>query len=129
MVYFHGIPFVHLAKQFPVLNPGRPQKRKPPSKRKDARHLTERIGFEPVHLLKASPAYPARRCLDECFQYGDTVLVFQDLPFPRVQLSDHEWGVRHLDSRQAIWIMTKRAWGAVWIRRHLPEVSLLYPSR
>ncbi|MFS8513569.1 MAG: hypothetical protein LOD87_07590, partial [Planifilum fulgidum] len=93
-MFFHGIPFIYLVRQYPVLNPASSFRNKSPAKRADARRLIRTIGFEPVHLLRSSPSYPIRRCLEACFRYGEVVFAFESIPYPRVQLSEHEWGVR-----------------------------------
>jgi hypothetical protein len=100
--------------------------RKSPDKREDARRLIERIGFEPVHLLRSSPEYPIRRCLGECLQYGDTVFAFSAVPFPRVQLSSHEWGVRRLSLRAADWAVTTDRRVIRWMREHVPSLPVLF---
>ncbi|MDN4592644.1 hypothetical protein [Polycladomyces subterraneus] len=124
-MFFHGIPFVHLVKQFPVLQASNGS-RKSPDKRQDARRLIERIGFEPVHLLRSSPEYSIRRCLRECLQYGDTVFAFSTLPFPRVQLSPHEWGVRCLQLHAADWAVTTDQRAIRWIREHFHSLPVLF---
>jgi hypothetical protein len=100
--------------------------RKSPDKREDARRLIERIGFEPVHLLRSSQGYSIRRCLGECLQYGDTVFAFSTIPFPRVQLSQHEWGVRRLPLRAADWSFTTDRRAIRWIREHFPSLPVLF---
>jgi hypothetical protein len=72
-MFFHGIPFIYLVRQYPVLNPASSFRNKSPAKRADARRLIRTIGFEPVHLLRSSPSYPIRRCLEACFRYGEVV--------------------------------------------------------
>ncbi|PTM58199.1 hypothetical protein [Desmospora activa] len=121
-MFFHGIPLVHLVKQAPVLSPSEKQWRQSPSRQRDARQLEELLGFEPVHLLRSSANYPRYRCIQECLQYGDTVWVFHDVGYPRVQLSEHEWGVQKLDMRQACGVFTVRADAPPWIRAFCPEV-------
>lgn len=124
-MFFHGIPFVHLVKQYPVLQ-AIDGPRKPPDKREDARRLIEHIGFEPVHLLRSSPQYPLRQCMRECLRYGDTVFAYTTVPFPRVQLSANEWGVRRLSLRAADWAVTTDRRAVRWIWEHLPSLPVLF---
>ena len=79
-MFFHGIPFIYLVRQYPVLDPAAFFRRKSPAKRADARRFIRTIGSEPVHLLRSSSDYPIRRCLDECFRYGDIVFAFESVP-------------------------------------------------
>lgn len=126
-LFFHGIPLVHLVKQAPVLSPANKQTRQSPSQRKDARQLMELLGFEPVHLLRSSAGYSCSHCIQECLQYGDTIWAFQDVSYPRVQLSDHEWGVHAVDIRQASWVLTVRVDAIAWIRTYCPKIPVLLP--
>ncbi|OYD08312.1 hypothetical protein [Paludifilum halophilum] len=124
-MFLHGIPYVYLARHFPVLSPDR-QYRKAPAQRDDARHLSKRIGFEPIHFLRSSRGYPLRICVTECFRYGDTVLAFAGIGYPRVQLSRNEWGVARLDVRGVAWVVTRRPEAGWWFREKLPGVPVLY---
>ncbi|MDA8352530.1 MAG: hypothetical protein M0Z65_04940 [Firmicutes bacterium] len=124
-MYLHGIPFIHLIDQFPILSTEGRKQRKKPRQKEDARHLVQELGFEPIHLLRTSKDYPLVHCLKECLQYGDVVLAFSGVPFPRMQLSRHEWGLPHLDIRDTAWALTTRNDAEYWFRRHLPHLPLL----
>ncbi|WP_380701787.1 hypothetical protein [Salinithrix halophila] len=124
-MFFHGIPFIHLIRQFPVLASGSRGNRRSPTQAEDARSLRESLGFVPVHLLRSSREYPMEVCLRECLRYGDTVLAFPTIPYPRVQLSRREWGVPKLAVEEAAWVFTTRETSLGWLRKHLPERPLL----
>ncbi|PTX59346.1 hypothetical protein C8P63_11241 [Melghirimyces profundicolus] len=124
-MFLHGIPYVHLVKQFPVLEADGKKDRKSASQKSDARHLVRQMGFEPIHLLRTGPGYALVECVRECLRYGDTVLAFSGLPYPRIQLSRHEWGVPRLEMGCASWILTTRDSAAGWLKRHLPRVPVL----
>lgn len=124
-MFLHGIPFIHLASQYPILSSEGGRRRKSPAQRKDARGLVRRLGFEPVHLLRSSRGYPLIRCIEECLRYGDTVLAFPAIPYPRVQLSRREWGIPRLQVPDVAWILTTRVTASPWFRRRLPDVPLL----
>ncbi|RXT14660.1 hypothetical protein EIZ39_00115 [Ammoniphilus sp. CFH 90114] len=94
----------YLIKQFPFLNPNAHVSSKHRDQLKDRIHLIERFGLEPVHLLENSPDYPIRKCLKECFSFGDVVLAFQELSSPILQLSKHELGVTYLDVRHCDYV-------------------------
>lgn len=125
LMFFHGIPFIYLVRQYPVLDPAAFFRRKSPTKRADARRFIRTIGFEPVHLLRSSSDYPIRRCLDECFRYGDIVFAFESVPYPRIQLSQHEWGVPSLDLRQAAWICVDGEGHRPWFRSRFPHLPVV----
>lgn len=123
-LFFHGIPLVHLIKQAPLLIPDTQSKRRSPSRRADAEHLIRLLGFEPVHLLRSSAAYPRSRCIRECFCYGDTVWGFWELDYPRVQLSPHEFGVPRLDLRKAAVVFTVRRDSLPRLRSRFPHLAV-----
>ncbi|MBO2531971.1 MAG: hypothetical protein CW342_03625 [Thermoactinomycetaceae bacterium] len=125
-MFFHGIPFIYLVRQYPVLNPASSFRNKSPAKRADARRLIRTIGFEPVHLLRSSPSYPIRRCLEACFRYGEVVFAFESIPYPRVQLSEHEWGVRTLDLRRAAWVIISGKKHRCWFRSRFPHLPVAF---
>lgn len=128
-MFFHGIPFIYLVRQYPVLNPASSFRSKSPAKRADARGLIRSIGFEPVHLLRSSSTYPIRRCLEECFRYGDIVFAFESIPYPRIQLSEHEWGIPTLDLRRAAWICVNGEKHRHWFRSRFPHLPVVYRGR
>ncbi|MFY0545381.1 hypothetical protein [Brevibacillus sp. H7] len=107
-MFFHGINWEYVLQVYPILSPRRGVSRKRGDQLEDRQHLLERFGLEPVHLLEASHAYPAHRCLGECLAFGDTVFAFQNLPDPLWQLSSHEVGVKVLDLRTCCRIYTAR---------------------
>ncbi|MFD1426388.1 hypothetical protein JOD24_002961 [Kroppenstedtia sanguinis] len=124
-MFLHGIPFVHLVMQFPVLSPERGKQRKSPVQKADARRLVRHLGYEPVHLLRSSREYPLSRCIEECLGYGDTILAFPGIPYPRIQLSRREWGVPQLNiTHHVAWILTTREHAREWIQQRLPEVPV-----
>lgn len=124
-MFFHGIPFNYLVRQYPVLEPASFFRRKSPVKRADARRFIQSIGFEPVHFLRSSSNYPIRRCLDECFRYGEIVFAFASLPYPRIQLSEHEWGVPSIDLRRAAWICVDGEDHLHWFRSRFPHLPVV----
>lgn len=106
-MYFHGIRFEYLSKQYPILSPRLTVHRKNKTQLNDRRHLLEQFGIEPVHLLQSGPDYTIVQCVQSCFEFGDTVFAFDQLPLPIWRLSHHEVGVRSLDLRDSVWIFTK----------------------
>ena len=100
-MFFHGIKYEYLLLQYPVLSPESILSRENQAQLKDRKHLIERFGFEPVHLLEASRSFPVRECLKTCFNYGNIVLMFSQLSTHPLQLSENEIGVRNLDVRKA----------------------------
>ncbi|MFD1395359.1 hypothetical protein ACFQ49_07585 [Kroppenstedtia eburnea] len=125
-MFLHGIPFVHLVSQYPELSPGGRKRRKSPAQKTDARRLVRHLGYEPVHLLRSSREYPLTRCIEECLGYGDTILAFPGIPYPRVQLSRREWGVRRLNIFDVAWILTTRENAREWFHHRLPGIPVLY---
>lgn len=128
-MFFHGIPFTYLVRQYPVLDPAAFSRRKSAAKRADARKLIRSVGFEPVHLLRSSPDFPIQKCLEECFRYGEIVFAFKSIPYPRVQLSEHEWGIPTLDLRQAAWICVKGGNHRHWFRSRFPYLPVVFRSQ
>jgi hypothetical protein len=108
-MFYHGINWEYVRKEYPILSPRRGVSRKRGDQLKDRQHLLEKFGLEPVHLLEASEQYPPRRCIRECLAFGDTVFAFPELPEPLWQLSRHEVGVEVLDLRNCCRIYTTRA--------------------
>ncbi len=128
-MFIHGIPFIYLIQQYPLLDPARQKGQKSDSQRTDAQKLIQLIGFEPVHLLRSSPDYSLQTCVQECLQYGDTVFAFSDLPYPRVQLSPHEWGVKSLSLLNASWVLTTHSSARQWLRKHFPSLPIFFVKR
>lgn len=106
MMFFHGIDFKYLKKGYPFLNPDSSVSTKKPKQLEDRKHLIERFGFEPVHLLESSQTYPMKKCIKECLGFGDVILAFVRLTEPLIQLSEHEIGVPFLDIRSCRYIFT-----------------------
>ncbi len=100
-MFYHGVNREYIYQQYPVLSPRRSVSHKNKEQRMDRRHLMEKFGIEPIHLLESSDHYPVDRCIQECLEFGDTVLEFATLPDPLWQLSRHEVGVTVLDVRNA----------------------------
>ncbi|MGD9677444.1 MAG: hypothetical protein AB7V16_03620 [Vulcanibacillus sp.] len=100
-MFFHGIKYEYLLFQYPVLSPELILSRENKEQLKDRKHLIERFGFEPVHLLQASGSFPVRKCLETCFKYGNIVFMFNNLSTSYLQLSENEIGVREIDVRRA----------------------------
>lgn len=103
-MFFHGINFTYLKKQFPFLYPDANVTTKKPEQLKDREHLIQQFGLEPVHLLEASIHYPVHKCIRECQTFGEIVLAFKKLPDPFFQISCHEIGVPFLDIRDCSFV-------------------------
>ncbi|QKG84051.1 hypothetical protein GXN76_05895 [Kroppenstedtia pulmonis] len=125
-MFLHGIPLVYFIQQFPCLSSSGKGLRKSPTKRRDARRLSELVGFEPVHLLRSTKEYALSECVRECFQFGDVVLAFPHVGYPRVQLSPREWGVRNLNVFDASWAVTTRMDAKRWIQQRMEKFPVLY---
>lgn len=100
-MFFHGIKYEYLLYQYPVLSPRLIALRENQKQIEDRKHLIERFGFEPVHLLESSKFFPVRECLKTCFNYGNIVFMFNYLKTPVLQLSENEVGVPVIDVRKA----------------------------
>lgn len=98
-MFYHGIKWEYVWRQYPILSPRRSVGEKKKEQRQDRLHLLQQFGVEPIHLLEAGDDYPADRCLRECSVFGDTVFEFDRLRLPVWQLSPHEIGVEVLDLR------------------------------
>jgi len=118
-MFYHGIYWEYIQKEYPILSPRRRVSRKRGDERMDRMHLLESFGLEPVHLLEESDSYPELRCVRECLAFGDTVLAFPRLPEPMWQLSPHEVGVEVLDLRTCF---------RIYVAEPNPEVSELFPN-
>lgn len=101
---FHGIDLIFLKKQYPFLNPEANVSSKNQTQLQDRKHLVEKFGLEPVHLLESSKQYPVRKCVQECLTFGEIVFAFRKLEEPFFQLSKHEIGVQFLDVRKCNYI-------------------------
>lgn len=106
-VFFHGIDLKFLKKQYPFLYPEANISSKNPTQLEDRKHLVERFGLEPVHLLESSPSYPVKKCVMECLSFGEVVFAFRALTDVFFQLSQHEIGVPFLDVRRCSHIFVK----------------------
>lgn len=106
-MFYHGIDWVYVRKEYPLLSPRRNVSRKHAEQLADRMHLLEQFGIEPVHLLEDGPDYPAERCIAECLAFGDTVFAFDNISHPYWQLSCHEIGVEVLDLRTCRRIFTR----------------------
>lgn len=98
-MFFHGIDLKYLLFQFPILNPKMTVGRKNKEQLADREHLIQKFGFEPVHFLENNYDYSFSECIYSCFNFGDIVLGFTQLPLPLLQLSKHEYGVPSIDVR------------------------------
>jgi len=107
-MFFHGIDLKYLKKEYPFINPEASVTSKKPKQLEDRRHLVERFGFEPVHLLESTKTYPMRHCIKECLSFGDVILAYVELTEPFLQLSEHEIGVTYLDTRRCRYIFTSK---------------------
>ncbi len=107
-MFFHGIKLAFLIKQFPFLNPDAHVLSKSDLQLKDRLHLIQKFGLEPVHLLESSSTYPIKKCLNECFSFGDIILAYRKLVPPILQLSSHELGVNCLDVRSCSYVFIKQ---------------------
>ncbi|GAB7388713.1 hypothetical protein BSNK01_25510 [Bacillaceae bacterium] len=130
-MFFHGINVEYVENEFPVLAPRRSiSQKKDAIQIQDRRHLLERFGLEPVHLLESEPGiYPVWRCVKECFRFGDVVFAFPTLPLPFWQLSRHEIGVPVLDLRHCAWLVVSAARAGQRIRRLFPGKRIFIARR
>lgn len=124
LLFVHGIPFYYIPWHFPILQSIYPASSLSREQVSDAKHLIEQFGFEPVHFLRTSANYPLSICMEECFRFGDTLLLFNTLPFPRLQLSAHEWAVREADIRQVYAVISRHPRARQWFQKHLPDLPL-----
>jgi len=108
-MFFHGINWEYVIREYPVLSPRRTVSQKKQEQLLDRIHLIQQFGIEPIHLLEAADGYPEERCIQECLAFGDTVFAFQTLPLPMWQLSRHEVGIEVLDLRTCCRIYSYRA--------------------
>jgi hypothetical protein len=123
-VFYHGIDWVYVKKEYPLLSPRRNVSRKRPEQLADRVHLLQQFGVEPVHLLEEGPDFPAERCIRECLAFGDTVFAFKEVSSPLWQLSCHEVGVEVLDLRKCSLIFTRETSANVQVL--FPDVPVLY---
>jgi len=107
-MFFHGIDFKYLEKEYPFIYPDFSVTSKKPKQLEDRRHLLERFGFEPVHLLESSKTYSMKHCIKECLNFGNVILAYGKLKEPLLQLSEHEIGVTYLDTRRCRYIFTTK---------------------
>jgi hypothetical protein len=125
-MFFHGIPFPYLCLQYPVLSARQSAGKKTKEQLADRKHLIERIGLEPVHLLEYQrDDYKLQDCLKACFEFGDVVFAFRDVPLPIWQLSRHEIGVPALSLYRARWIFITRPDYYEELRRMFPGIPIL----
>lgn len=126
-MFFHGIRCEFLEKQFPVLSSRRSLSEKTEEQKADRKHLLDRFGIEPVHLLEADDqSYSVRRCIRECSKFGNVVLAFDTLPLPLWQLSRHEVGVPALDVRECCWLAAEGNETAVRVKRLFPRKRIVH---
>lgn len=122
-MFFHGIDLRHIQMHYPILSPRQSVGCKSFEQLKDRKHLIERYGLEPVHLLEYwRGEYPLRNCLQSCFAFGDTVLAFSTIPLPFWQLSRYEIGVPVLNLRKVRWIFCKEP-------NNKSELASLFPGK
>lgn len=121
-MFFHGIPYKYIQVHYPVISPHHNTAELTAEQKADRRHLIERFGLEPVHLLKYDrKTYGLTDCLKACFTFGDVVFAFRSIPSPFWQLSSHEVGVEKLDLREARWIFLHEA-------EHLENLQMQFPK-
>ena len=125
-LFVHGIPFRYVPFHYPVLNAAYMAPERTREQIEDAQHLIKQFGFEPVHFLRTSDYYPLNVCMKECFRFGDTLLIFNTLPYPRLQLSANEWGVHGIDMRDAYFVISRHPEAHVWFRQHMPETPFFH---
>lgn len=124
-MFFHGIPYKYIQVHYPVISPRHNTEEMTEAQKADSRHLIERFGLEPVHLLAYKRAvYGLRDCLAACFSFGDIVFAFRSLPHPILQLSAHEVGVKELDLREARWIFLNGAEHYEKIQKQFPKIKV-----
>lgn len=128
-MFVHGIPFQYVPEHYPVLRAIPKTADDSEARRRDAQHLIEQFGFEPVHFLHVSSDYSFLTCCAECLYFGDTLIVFHALPYPRLQLSRHEWGVCAIDLRDAHFVLSRHSEARAWFAAQLPQVPFLSITR
>lgn len=125
-MFVHGIPFRYVPHHYPILTASHISQSRSHDQLKDAQHLIDQFGFEPVHFLRVQSHYSLRHCFEACFQYGDTLFVFNSLPFPRIQLSPHEWGVYQVDLRDAFFVASCLPYAESWLQMHMPQLPFFF---
>jgi len=126
-MFFHGINWEYVKREYPLLSPRRTVSQKVPEQLLDRIHLIQQFGIEPIHLLEAEERYPEERCIQECYVFGDTVFAFERLPLPMWQLSSHEVGVEVLDLRTCSRIYTYRS--VVEVEEWFPGIPCIRTQR
>ncbi|MFT9486932.1 MAG: hypothetical protein ACH0QD_06140 [Tepidibacillus sp.] len=126
MMYFHGIDYEYLLYQYPVLSPRLTILRQNKTQQQDRQHLLERFGFEPVHFLESSASYSIQEAIQACSAFGNVIFVYHVLPFPMLQLSEHEVGVPTIDTREANWIFVNHYQLIDKIRPLYPNLPILF---
>lgn len=128
-MFFHGIYYQYIRMQYPILTPRRTLKDKNKKQLEDRKHLIEKFGLEPVHLLENSSNYSILNCLRSCFEFGDTIFVFERLSQPYWQLSRNEVAVPLIDLRAARWIATSNESAYSWLRKRFPTIPVVHFCR
>lgn len=124
-MFFHGIPYKYIQVHYPVISPLHNTAELTADQQADSRHLIERFGLEPVHLLEYDRGtYGLIECLEACFAFGDVVFAFRSLSLPFWQLSLHEVGVEKLDLREARWIFLNGTENREKIRNQFPKTKI-----
>lgn len=118
-MFYHGIMWEYVVREYPVLSPRKVVKKHGTKQLLDGIHLFQQFGLEPVHLLEDDEHYPAKRCIQECLAFGDTVFAFERVHMPMWQLSKHEIGVEVLDLRTC---------QAIYTIRHDTKVEDYFPG-
>lgn len=126
-MFFHGIDYQYLLYQFPILSPRLTVMRQNEDQNKDRVHLIKQFGFEPVHFLESSYDYSIKRCIEDCFSFGNVVFALDQLPLPMLQLSKHEVGVPVVDVRKAKLIFVHEYPLLSSLKRLFPDISIIYP--
>jgi hypothetical protein len=121
-MFFHGIPLTYLYIQYPVLSSRQSTGHRTKEQSEDRKHLIERFGLEPVHLLEyRRHDYGLQDCLKACFGFGDVVFAFRSVPLPMWQISRHEIGVPALSLHRVRWIFVLRS-------DYQKELQALFPT-
>ncbi|BAU26946.1 hypothetical protein DFP93_10429 [Aneurinibacillus soli] len=124
-MFFHGIPYKYIQVHYPVISPRHNTEDLTEAQKADSRHLIERFGLEPVHLLAYERGvYGLKDCLTACFSFGDVVFAFCSLSPPLLQLSTHEVGVKELDLREARWIFLNGVEHQAKIQTRFPGIKV-----
>ncbi|USG64235.1 hypothetical protein NDK47_19025 [Brevibacillus ruminantium] len=127
-MFYHGIDWEYVEKEYPLLSPRRNVSRKHAGQLADRVHLLEQFGVEPVHLLEEGPDFSAERCITECLVFGNTVFAFERIGEPYWQLSNHEVGIETLDLRKCSLIITSESSSKVQVLfRDIPIFSIKSP--